>query len=315
MPKGTWNLEWLNQNSQRAYPLAEHATKLDITGDLQLPDDFILELYFPVHAGLDVETDRFFVYVVAIFASGYNVALGYDNGTGTPDIVASVNIAKSTHTENAVYALPGVGDYVDSVGKIVIGRLESIDDAGAGRYLFDRTGGQLDPDAIRPMIRGVSSITLLNGGDRSDLIQGDIELVAGANIRLTPFTVGTEQRIRIDAIEGEGLTDACLCEGDDDAVPIRTINGVPPTAGGNFTLIGNDCLQINPIQNGLRLEDVCSDPCCGCEELEAITRDLDRFGTAARTLDNIMNRLETQVQQMSTVVLGSRLSDRGCIEC
>ena len=58
MPIGIWNLEWLNHNSQRSYPLAEDATKTDITGTFTLPDDFILGLYFPIHAGLDVDVEN-----------------------------------------------------------------------------------------------------------------------------------------------------------------------------------------------------------------------------------------------------------------
>lgn len=316
MPQQTINLEFLNHNSQRSYPLADHATKRDRADSFSLPDSFILELYFPVHAGLDVAPERFFLRSVAVFASGYNVTVGYDNGTETPDIVAAVNIAKSAHVEKAAYALPGIGDYADSVGKIVIGRIDELDLAGAGQYVFDYEGGVLDPDAIRPIIRGVSSIVLQNGNDRSDRLYGDIELVAGANIRLTPIVVvGKDPQIRIDAISGEGLTEPCACEGTDTAPPIRTINGIPPTAGGNFTILGDSCLLIEPITNGLQLNDDCSSPCCGCEELEAITRDLERFGVAARTLENLQSRIDTQVEQMSIVVLGSRLGDNSCLDC
>jgi hypothetical protein len=315
MPRGTWNIEWLNHNSQRAYPLSDDATKQDTTTEFTLPDSFLLALYFPVHAGLAVQPEKFFLRSVSVFSTGYNIALGYDDGTNNPPIVASVNIAKSTHVENTSYALPGSGDYDDSVGKVIIGTLLDIDDAGAGQYFFNYADGKLDPDTIRPIIRGVSSITLVQGADESERIYGDIELVAGSNIRLTPIVVGQNQQIRIDAIRGEGLNEDCICDGDEDAIPITTINGIPPTPQGNFTLLGSNCLEITAISNGLQLDDTCSEPCCGCKELEAITRDLDRFGDAALTLKNFINRLEAEVTQMSSVVLGSRLNDQGCLEC
>ena len=315
MPQGNWNLEWLNHNSQRAYPLAEDATKLDSTGSFEIPDSFLVGLYFPIHAGVNVSPDKFYISSIAIFATGYNVAISYDDGSASPPVVAAANIAKSTHVENTSYALAGSGNFDDSVGKLVLGRFDDIDRTGAGQYAFDFLGGKLDADAIRPMLRGISSISLIQGVDETEKIYGDVELVAGSNIRLTRSVGGNVDFIQIDAIQGEGLIEDCICEGDETATPILTINGIHPTPQGNFTLLGNSCMTIEPINNGLEFNDVCSEPCCGCKELEAITNDLERFGDAASTLKNFINRLESQVNQMSSTVLGSRLNDQGCIEC
>ena len=315
MPQGNWNLEWLNHNGQRAYPLAEDATKTDTTGSFEIPDSFLVGLYFPVHAGQNVVPEKFYVSSIAIFATGYNVAISYDDGSATPPLVAAANIAKSTHVENTSYALAGSGNFDDSIGKLVLGSLADIDDVGAGQYLFDYQGGKLDPDSIRPMLRGVSSISLVQGVEETEKIYGDVELVAGSNIRLTRTVATGIEYIQIDAIQGEGLIEDCICEGDETATPILTINGIHPTAQGNFTLLGNNCMTIESINNGLAFNDVCSEPCCGCKELEAITNDLERFGDSATTLKNFINRLESQVNQMVSTVLGSRLNDQGCIEC
>lgn len=316
MPQGTWNLEWLNHNSQRAYPLAEDATKVDTTTAFTLPDDFIVELYLPIHATTLFDPAKFFLRSIAVFATGYNIGFAYNDGSVSPPIVAAVNIAKSIHTENRSYALAGSGDFDDSTGKIVIGGTAAIDLEGSGQYIFNYDDGKLDPDVIRPMIRGISSITLVNGTDESDKLYGDIEFIAGTNIRLTPIvSSGQDPQIRIDAITGEGLVEDCVCEGSSDDPCIKRINGVPPTTAGDFTLVGDDCLEISGITNGLQLKDICSNPCCGCAELEAITRDLEQFGNAATTLQNFVNRLESEVNQFSAVVLGSRLNDRGCLEC
>ena len=43
MPLSTWNLEWLNHNSQRNYPIADDATGYDETGTFKIPEDFIVE--------------------------------------------------------------------------------------------------------------------------------------------------------------------------------------------------------------------------------------------------------------------------------
>jgi hypothetical protein len=314
MPPGVWNLEWLNENSQRSYPLTEEATKTDITQEFELPDDFLLALYFPVHAGEDVQPGNFFLYKLAIFGTGFNIVIGYDNGTSTPVTVASAIIARATHTEYLSYALPGQGDFDDSVGRLVIGRLNSIDALAPGQYEFAYEDGQLEIDAIRPMIRGVQGLVLLNGTDRSDRLYGDIELQAGNNIKLTPVLVtGENPVVRIDAIDGEGLSDDCVCDDESEAPAIRTINGIPPTAAGDFTLQGDTCIEIQAITNGVKLVDKCSEPCCDCEDLQALTQELITLGDAATTYRGFTNRLQEEVTQMSQVVLGSLLSDQGCI--
>ncbi len=285
----------------------------DESGSFKVPNSLILSLYLPVHAGLDVQPEKFFLRSLAVFAIGLNVSIGYDDGTVDPPIVATAVIPLSTHTEYKSYAMAGTGDFDDTVGRIVIGDPASLATLPPGQYLFTPAAGRLDTDVVRPVIRGVSSITLVNGSERSGRLYGDLELVAGPNMRITPITVGGRQQIRFDAIEGEGLNDECVCEGDTDAPCIKTINGIAPTPAGDFTLLGSNCIEITGITTGLKYTDTCSDPCCGCAELEAVTRDLEKFGEAATTLNNFITRLEGQVTAMSLTVLGSRLNDRGCV--
>jgi hypothetical protein len=165
-----------------------------------------------------------------------------------------------------------------------------------------------------PSLSGVTSLATVNGSTVSAAYSGIIELVAGTNITLVPTVVGGITTIQINAIDGAGLNSECGCAGA-PAVPITRINGVPPTAAGDFTLLGDDCLQITAIGHGLQLTDSCSQPCCGCQELAAITQDLEQFGAEATTLQTFVNALSVSVNQMNMVVLGSRLSDNSCQVC
>lgn len=314
MAVGNYNLQWLNHNSVRAYPLTERASKLDLTGLIRIPDSFIVGLRFPVHAGLDIRPDKFFLRSLLIAATGYNIALAYDDGSTTPPLVAAVNIAKSTHTENLTYAMPGAGDFLDSVGQITIGKLDEIDQLPPGNYRFSAAAGELEPDAIPPLIRGITSITLVNGTDRSEPLYGHIELTAGTNIRLTPeVSEGVDPKIVISAISGEGLTEDCVCAETELGPCIRTINGIAPSLDGNFRLTGDSCLLIAPITNGLALTDDCSKPCCGCDKLDRLNQQLELFGNGYTTLQGLANRTAAEVTQMSMVVLGSRIGDQGCL--
>ncbi len=316
MPLGIWNVQWLNQNSQRSYPFIDGSSGQDKTETIELPDDFIVALKLPVHAGLDVEPEKFYLQQLGIYPTGYTIVLGYDDGSANPPIVASVSISRLGHIENRPYALPGSGDFVDTVGRVAIGILDTVDLLPPGVYVFAPAASTLEVDAIDPIIQGISSLTTVNGADRSERIYGDIELVAGANMRITASQVGSAApQVTFSAIEGEGLNEECVCEEEGEGDCIKFINGIPPLANGNFRMVGNKCLEISPIENGLQLDDQCSAPCCGCEELDALTRQIDRFADGVLTLQNFASNLGSEVTQMSQVVLGSRLSDQGCIEC
>jgi hypothetical protein len=321
MPVGIWNLEWLNHNSQRSYPLSDDATKTDLTGTFKLPDDFILELYFPAHAGVNVDVDQFFLASISIFATGYNISIGYNSSDGVA-IVASAIISKVTHVPNTTYSLPGVYPFDDSVGKLVIGQLGSIDLQPTGQFSFDINGGGLDSDCIRPMIRGIQSLRVLNNGELSDRLTGHVILSSGSNMQIsvTPGSQATDTspavpaEVRFDAIDGAGLTEQCACEGT-IGPPIRRINGVSPLPNGDFSLTGDSCLTINPLSNGLQLNDSCSSPCCGCAELEYVTQELQILGTGEATLQSFVDQLALQLNTFSQIILGSRLNDQGCIQC
>lgn len=311
-----WNLEWLNHNGQRRYPLADDATGTDDSGSFTIPNDFVVELDLPVHAGLAVDPARFFVRHVGAFETGFSVVVGYQPASGDPVTVATALIARQTHTRNRAYALGGVEPYDDTAGKVVIGRLDTIDVQPAGFWTFEFEATRLDPDAVRPMIRGVSALVLVNGSSKSEPIRGHVELVSGTNVRLTPLLADGLNAVRIDAVSGEGLVENCVCEGDAaPGEPVRSINGVTPDENGNINLIAGECTQVDPAAGGVRLSDVCSYPCCGCPEVEAITRDLEKFGAQAAGAQAFIDQLRVAATTMDTIVLGSKLNDKSCITC
>lgn len=316
MPIGNWNLEFLNHNAQRNYPLTADSSCKDETESFTIPPDFLVELDLPIHAAMDMEPGSFFIRSIGAYATGYSVTLAYNDPNGIVEIATAL-IPKQSHTRNKSYILGGVEPFDDTRGKIVIGRLDTISRQPAGIWHFSPTGAMLEPDSVRPIIRGVQALIIVDGSERSVPLYGDIELVAGDNIQLIPILAeGQDPRIRINAISGEGLIQTCVCEGEEAASPcVKLFNGVPPTPDGNFNFVGDDCIEIVPTANGIKLRDKCSQPCCGCVELEAITRDLERFNGQRSTFEAFLNDIQTTSIQMRDMVLGARLGDRGCITC
>lgn len=315
MALGIWNLEHLGLRSQQSYPFCEDATRQDVTGTFELPDSFFLGIYFPVHAGLSIQPGAFYLSSLGIYGAGFSFAISYHNGADNPVVAASM-VSRATHTENMAYALPGQGDFVDSVGQVVIGKLDELDAINAGEYTFNYAGGKLEVDCIRPMIKYVQSIVVLDGNNESEKLYGEITLAAGNNVRISVIESDAgSATIRIDAIDGEGLSDECVCDDDNEAPCIRRINGVAPTPAGDLTLLGDTCISIAPVTNGLQLVDSCSEPCCSCEELQALADEVSVLGVSENTVNNFANQLSAVVAQLSSVILGSRISDDGCDHC
>jgi len=310
------NLEWLNHNSNRAFPLTVEATGYSVDGDFRLPNDFIVACYFSLNAAHNVDPARFTIKTIIVSTAGITVIIGYQVGSEVITVCTAM-VPRDSHVKHQAYRLGGFGNYADLDGWIVIDQFDGIDLQPAGEWSFDIDGGRLELDGVRPQIRGVTRLRAQNGSELSSPITGDVILRAGRNMRITPvLTEGQDPTFVFDAIDGEGLNEECICAGDVDKGPaIRTINKIPPTPDGDFTLLGNNCLQFSPIENGLRAEDTCSEPCCGCPELEAVTAALEQFGRQATTLENFLVSLEARVTQMDQVILGSRLGDRGCVQC
>ena len=132
---------------------------------------------------------------------------------------------------------------------------------------------------------------------------------------VTQGTSDTNAKITFNAIDGAGLSDDCVCEDDSVGPCIRTINGIPPTTAGNFNVVGDTCLEVQGITNGIKLVDKCSEPCCDCAELEALTLEVNTLHNAANNVQGFVNRLQAEISNMDATIIGSILSDDKCVSC
>lgn len=312
-----WADEFLNQNSIRRYPLFEESDGVDVTGSFTIPDDFLVGLYFPVEGTLAIDPSRIFLREIGVFGSGFTLVLAYDAGTPEFTTVARAIVPRAGHVEYAVRWLSGVGSFGDSVGSVVIGRLTGIDSQPAGRYLFDPDSGRLDPDCVRATPKGLVGLSVTAAdGSLTTRYTGNILLQAGSNIKFTVGALSGMTTLRIDAITGEGLTDDCECTGGVDQVPaIRTISGVAPRPDGSIDLIGDSCLSVTALAAGIKLADLCSQPCVGCDDAAAFTAQLEHMRDQIRGMETFLDRLESVSEQFVQTVLGSKLGDSGCVAC
>jgi len=309
-----WNVDWLVQNSQRRYPLTNNVTAKDVTGSFELPDDFLVGLRLPVHYGLDVTPDRFVLYQLGIYAAGFSIQLGYDTGAGIVPVAAG-SFSSANHQFGNVYQLGGVGDFWDCLGQVAIGNLGTIAQQPPGLFTFNAAGGALDADIIRPYLRTIQALYVKNGAQLSKPLVGDIVLVAGQNMLLTPQIIdGQNTQIVVSAIDGAGLNEDCDCQGQDPGPPMTNINTIRPRSDGSFDLEAQGGIELEPLEHGILIKNLLT-PCCGCPELETVTSTLQQLLPRVVTVEGKVQNLGAAVDQFNMTVLGSRLNDQSCDTC
>jgi hypothetical protein len=296
--------EWLNENRNRKYPFWDGCSLRDASGSMRVPNELIVDLVFPVHA-LTYDVSQFYLAELTVFGGGVTISLGYSGTT-----IATRTITEAEHTENRTYYIEGTGDFVDSVGRIIIGRMENIKDYG-GTYSFNVADARLLPTVLRPSLRGVSALRVITADNNiSELLQGDIELIAGDNITMT-ITPGGDpdtKRLKISATTTSDFDEACECPDEAQGEPIKTINGVGPDATGAFFLEGLGCVALDnaAVANGIRITDTCAEPCCGCEELDVLRDEVARLGTQIATQRAFAQRALSAIEQLRDVILSSK---------
>jgi len=295
------NLEWLNQNSLRAYPLADDASSTDVSGSFRLPTDLVVDLMWPVNIELALNPSGFFISNVSVFAHGVTITFSYTDGSTTQTMgVASVPVAG--HNPNASYYVSGQGNFAGSVGLVTIGRLDTILESG-GSFDFNLTGTRILGTCIRPDIRGVKSLQVVNESETTERLYGNIKLESGQNVRISVQDNGSEQVIRFDALVSEGLNEVCGCTNERTVgPPIRTINGVGPNSSGELSVVQGSCFDIAPADtdNMLQISNTCSQPCCGSNELEIVRGDLEALNQDARAILRLVQNLESGYAQLAS---------------
>jgi hypothetical protein len=291
------NAEWLNENSLRAYPIKEDATRYPVDSDgvaltdIALPNFIIVDM---VLTTAEPTTLRVYLGQLAYVGDLMTFVLKDSNDVQ----ITSITVTPSTHTKNQAYEFAGAGDYADARGVLVIGDLSDLARMLAeGLYTFTLESAEFEPRVIRPDIRGVRSVQLVNPESESALIYGHIRLLAGNNVRLS-YDAETNT-IRIDGISGENLNEPCECDdvlGQENV--IRTCNGIPIP---DLIIQGDgQCVEVVTEGNIITITDKCSEPCCDCPELEFLTESLKILESTVGNLESYAQELDTRITTFVT---------------
>lgn len=259
------NLDFLNANSLRAFPLKEGVAKTDATGAFQIPDDFMVDLVLSVSSDVSL---RAFVSKVINLPDQIELELSVYGGSS---VIGVFTIPTSGHHRYDVYQLVPASGFVNAGGKLVVGELDSMLTSPYGTFLFVQAATELEARTLVPGLSTVSRFVFRNADGTSFSASGDVTIVAQTN---TKFRLINSSTVAIDAGDNLGLNAPCA----DDRPCVKLINNVPPDSQGNFWLTTSDCAKFTTITDGtlkgLNLSDTCCKPCLSCNEIGDLTERL-----------------------------------------
>jgi hypothetical protein len=229
--------EWRNSNEHVRYPFHDDATLVNGNGILIDEDLFYDARLYPIGADVGVYLSKIVVadngitFFISDPSHGILASGGFDFDS-VPDQIALAD----------AYGRPA-GILVSSAAKL--GALSNV--YGEGEVLFEQAQTEFAPTVVVPLPQiGVRGVLL----DDGNIVAGDIYLVGTDGVVLSI----EDGNIRVDVI-GDPYALAKACEAEGIPLPafcgLKTINGIPPDANGDFklTIGGNEATD-----NILRVE-------------------------------------------------------------
>jgi hypothetical protein len=300
MAAGTVFTEWLNANASRNYPIIENLSRKDVSGNFCIPNDLILAMQ--INFSREEVGGAFFVSQVGSFKDSCYVVVSYYNESGDVHEVAKIDIDYSSHSANKYYSFVGMGIMSHVVGYICIGDTGPLQREGVGKFDFHPDSTSIEPNCLFVSIPALKSVEIYSGNSLIHIANDVLRLKAGRNIKLS-YVDGSDpnnKAIKIDAIAGFNLEEEEECDSSpfDGKRCIQTINGIGPDETGNFNVYGSECIDIRGEQNGISVHDLCSQSCCGCDELDNLVSALEQLKAQEESLKIIINSVEAQQAQL-----------------
>ena len=291
--------EWLNANSGRAFPLAENCSRTDLTGTVVLPDSLIVAAQICMLP--DYAAGTFFVSSVVAAPDQVAVEVSFhDPSDSTSRVIATMAVPLEGFGGNQTFSFVGQGQDSSILGSLTLGTLQETIETIPGPVWFDYSSTPFEVSALFVSTPAVKSVDIYNGATLLASFGDVLMLRAGENIQLSRVD-GAPNTIRIDAVVGANMQEPSACNNGNSLPvppPIRTINGLPGDAGGNFDLDGGTCIDIETSVGLIKLTDLCSQSCCGCVELEALMTGLAAVEQQIAVFQSQMANVVAQQTQM-----------------
>lgn len=317
MPVSQFNLELANHNARRSYPLSSDAKAKDVTGSFELPQSFLCGMSLAVPSSLEFEPGHYYLSEVAASGTGWTLTFSHQNG-GSPVPVAVAAVPASLATKLAQFTIVGLPPFEDVYGTLMIWDATEIKQQPAGAWAFGLAEGGLDPFAVRPQLRSLQRIVVVNGSQRSDPIVGPVEFYPDRNMSLSvERPIGQPPRILFSAVSGAGLNAPCECDGAASRPCVKMINDVPPDEDNDNRIYlrgKSPCIEISGSGNTVEVDESCCEPCDTCEPNEEVTRALVQVREGRGQVTAFVAALEGTVASFQAILAGSNIGGAACSE-
>jgi len=306
--------EWLNANASRNYPIVENLSRIDKIGTFTIPNELIVAMQ--INLSRDYVDGLF--YIKNIFSSEKSCAItiGYSPNTTNeeidiPIVVAQVNVSYEDYSPYKYYSFIGQNGHTSIVGSICIGGIDEIQKEGFGRFEFDVDSTSIEPNCIFVSIPALKAVEIYSQSSLIHTATDVLRIRAGENIKLTYDTDSTSQeRITVSALVGANVQKEEECKdisGPATPMPIKTINGIAPDEFCNFNIFGSECIRIDnkASENAIQIIDLCSQTCCGCEELNQLVNGIEAIKVQEEALIGLMENIQNVQGKMITNLIAN----------
>lgn len=313
------NIEWLNNNMHRNYPLVDDCSATSTTG-MYLPTSFITDMNIIAHDTGDLSVaERFFVSSILNTGLFIRVLISYNPPSGIPfeclmsedipsDIVASYSMLDKVFNLMPTASIPTeyTNKFKNLKASITIGTCEDI--INMGNMVFDYESSIISPMAISVIAEdiqnAIDSITFMDkSGNIIGTVTDDFIIKAEDGISIAIDYSGEMPVVSFRRSETDAYINAEYKSVDDivSAVkasigdPILTINGTSPK-NGNIVINGEACTTVTTGMASISISNTCSQPCCSSTS--------DSADAAIETLRDYCNRIINYFESMSGTING-----------
>jgi hypothetical protein len=281
------NLDYLNLNSLRNFPIIDGASCASDDGLFVIPTTLIVDMSL---CATDGSTPS--LYISRITVNSTNLVIEISSYSSSS--VVGTFQTSLPFTENTDLQLTPSTNFPLATGLITLGSSDDLARLPYGDFTFKYANTRLLSRIATVGPIGINWISFSDTKGNKSTVTGHVEIQGNSNIQFREAT----GIIYVDAGEGLGLNKIC----ENVLQPITSINGITPDSSGNFTLIADQCIEIDAAQYGVVISNPCGAPCLGNLALSDLTTRANKLESSILDINNFTKNLQAVITQANTLI-------------
>lgn len=307
-------LDFLNQNSLRAFPFRESLSRLSTDGVFKIPDSFIVDFLLTGEANVAA---TYFVSTLNVTPEQITIELSRELLPSVPEVVGTFTINVANFESDSSYTLVPNTDFGHIKARLTVGDLTDILNEGVYAQ-FSSSATTFEMRTVIPNGGNVTGIVFKKASGTSTqsvTLTGAVVIELRHNLKMGTITSDNTSYFALHAGENLGMNATC-----GTAQCVTKINGIAPDSFGNILIKGDDaCVtvggQFNVISDtsvsnvDITVQNNCCPPCMGCDKLTTLAENAAQIETSMLQLKNTYMKLNLHVANLATNV------NKSCPDC